>query len=194
VVNLASISRSRARRIDIAKRLRKSRIAPAAPARHHRRMSIAYYSTVLDQPAAQVWSLIRDFNNYPRYVDGVDHSLIENDKPGDAVGAVRRFRYDGRWIRQRLVAHSDAERSFTYAGLEPFGFPAPPYTASVEPPAAIDYEGTLRVTPVVDGNRSFLEWWVSYDAAPRDGETWQSFLVEAISQWASSLKNHVAQM
>ena len=157
-------------------------------------MGIAYYSIVLEQPAAQVWSLIRDFNNYPRYVDGVDHSLIENDKPGDAVGAVRRFRYSGRWIRQRLVAHSDAARSFTYAGLEPFGFPAPACTAAAEPPAPIDYEGTLRVTPVVEGNRSFLEWWMSYDAAPRERETWQRFLVDAISQWSRSLKKRLSEV
>jgi hypothetical protein len=186
-------SRTAARRIDSAKRTRKNRIAPAPPARHHRRMTIAYYSTILDQPAAQVWSLIRDFNNYPRYVDGVDHGRIEDDRPGDAVGAVRRFRYGGHWIRQRLVAHSDAERSFTYAGLEPLGYPAPAYTASVEPPAPIDYEGTLRVTPVVDGNRSFLEWSVSFDGAPRDAQVWRRFLVDALSQWARSLKSRLAE-
>ena len=168
--------------------MRKKRIARAAPARHHRRMTIAYYSTVLDQPAAQVWSLVRDFNNYPRYIDGVDQSLIEDDQPGDAVGAVRRFRYGGHWIRQRLVAHSDAERSFTYAGMEPFAFPAP--AAAV--PAPIDYQGTLRVTPITDGERAFLEWSVSYDATPRDAALWQPFLVDAISQWARSLKKRLA--
>ncbi|WP_247333451.1 hypothetical protein [Bradyrhizobium sp. 147] len=32
-------------------------------------MTQAYYSTVLDQPLDEVWSLIRDFNNYPAYID-----------------------------------------------------------------------------------------------------------------------------
>ncbi len=63
----------------------------------------------------------------------------------------------------------------------------------MEPPAPIDYEGTLRVTPVVDGNRSFLEWPVSFDAAPREAEVWQRFLVDAISQWARSLKSRLAE-
>lgn len=34
-----------------------------------------------------VWSLIRDFNNYPSYIDGVTESVIEDGKRGDEVGA-----------------------------------------------------------------------------------------------------------
>jgi hypothetical protein len=69
-------------------------------------MTRAYYSTVLDYPLATVWSLIRDFNNYPAYIEGVTESVIEDDKGGDEVGAVRRFCYLGNWIRQRLAGHS----------------------------------------------------------------------------------------
>jgi hypothetical protein len=28
-------------------------------------MTKAYYSTVFEQPATQVWKIVRDFNNYP---------------------------------------------------------------------------------------------------------------------------------
>ena len=34
-------------------------------------MTTAYYSTVLNHPLETVWDLIRDFNNYPAYIDGV---------------------------------------------------------------------------------------------------------------------------
>ena len=71
-------------------------------------MTQAYYSAVLDHPIETVWSLIRDFNNYPAYIDGVSESVIEDDKRGDEVGAVRRFCYLGNWVRQRLAGHSDA--------------------------------------------------------------------------------------
>src|SRR5581483_4203003 len=54
-------------------------------------MTTAYYSTVLDHPLETVWSLIRDFNNYPAYIEGVSESMIEDDKRGDEVGAIRRF-------------------------------------------------------------------------------------------------------
>jgi hypothetical protein len=41
-------SRTAARRIDSAKRTRKNRIAPAAPARQHRRMTIAWQRFLVD--------------------------------------------------------------------------------------------------------------------------------------------------
>ena len=76
-------------------------------------MTKAYYSAVLDHPLATVWSLVRDFNNYPAYIEGVTESVIEDDKRGDEVGAVRRFCYLHNWVRQRLVAHSDDDHSLT---------------------------------------------------------------------------------
>ena len=69
-------------------------------------MTTAYYSTVLNHPLETVWDLIRDFNNYPAYIEGVSESVIEDDKGGDEVGAVRRFCYLGNWVRQRLAGHS----------------------------------------------------------------------------------------
>ena len=149
-------------------------------------MAKAYFSTVLDRPAEAVWALVRDFNDYPRYIDGVDQSVIEDKKSGDSVGAVRSFRYGGEWIRQRLVALSDADRSFTYAGFEPFRFPSTDGTPN--PLTPIDYVGTLRVTPVVDGDRAFVEWWLTFDCLPDERERWNSFLVNAISQWVASLE------
>ena len=149
-------------------------------------MARAYYSAVLEQPADRVWAVVRDFNDYPRYIDGIDESVIEDGKPGDAVGAVRRFRYGGAWIRQRLVAHSDAERSFTYAGLDPFPYPEP----GPDAPPAIDYRGTLRVTPIVEGGRSFVEWWVDFEAGTGERERWQRLLMGVIAQWVASLRKH----
>ena len=87
-------------------------------------MAKAYFSTVIDRPVGAVWALVRYFNNYPQYIDGVDQSVIEDKSSGESVGAIRSFRYGGAWIRQRLVALSDSERSFTYAGFEPFAFPS----------------------------------------------------------------------
>jgi hypothetical protein len=148
-------------------------------------MTKAYFSAVLDHPAEAVWALVRDFNDYPRYIEGVDQSIIEDNKSGDAVGAVRSFRYGGEWMRQRLVALSDANRSFTYAGIEAFPFPSTDgATKSLRP---IEYEGTLRVTPVVDGNRTFVEWWLIFDSIADERESWNAFLVGAISQWVGSV-------
>jgi hypothetical protein len=102
-------------------------------------MTTAYYSAVLDHPLETVWSLICDFNNYPAYIDGVTESVIEDDKRGDEIGAIRRFCYLGNWIRQRLADHSDEQHSLTYAGVEPFPFPS---GLMSEPPEPVRYEGT----------------------------------------------------
>lgn len=148
----------------------------------------AYFSSVLQTSADSAWNTVRDFNDYPRYIDGVTDSLIEDRKAGDEVGAVRRFCYAGSWIRQRLTAHSDAERYFSYAGLEPFPYPG----RSADPVAAIDYAGTLRITPIVDGNRAFVEWFVDYQCPVADASRWQEKLMDLIPQWVDSLRHVLA--
>jgi hypothetical protein len=86
-------------------------------------MAKACYSTVFEQPAAEVWKIVRDFNNYPVWVGGAGESRIEDGKSGDTVGAVRSVLYQGRQIRQRLLAQSDVERSQTYEFCGPPSLP-----------------------------------------------------------------------
>jgi len=88
--------------------------------------------------------------------------VIEDDRSGDEVGAVRRFCYLGNWVRQRLAGHSDAQHALTYAGIEPLPFPA---GLAAETTAPTRYEGTMHLIPVVEGNRTFIEWSVMLDTA-----------------------------
>jgi ribosome-associated toxin RatA of RatAB toxin-antitoxin module len=84
-------------------------------------MNRVYYSTVIDQPADRVWSVIRDFNSYPVWVEGINESHIEDNKAGDAVGAIRNFSSGDTRIRQRLLAHSDLDRSYTFESCGALG-------------------------------------------------------------------------
>ena len=77
-------------------------------------MAKAHYSTVFEQPARDIWKIVRNFNNYPVWVGGAGESEIVDGKSGATVGAVRNVLYQGRRIRQRLLAQSDVERSQTY--------------------------------------------------------------------------------
>ena len=140
-------------------------------------MTSAYYSTIFRKPAADVWKIVRDFNNYPVWVGGAGESAIEDGKSGDTVGAVRNVLYQQRRIRQRLLAQSDVERSQTY---EFCGEPTIPVT---------DYQATLRVTPIVDGDRAFVEWWATFDceAAKRDELT--GSLAGSFEKWLESLRD-----
>ena len=153
-------------------------------------MITAFYSTVLDHPLDRVWELVRDFNNYPRYIDGVSESVIEEDKRGDEVGAIRRFNYQGHWIRQRLVRHSDEQHLLTYAGIEPFAFPS---DAAKEKPSPARYEGTIQLHQIVDGDRTFIEWPVVLDTAAGEDEPWHELFMSWIPEWIASLRRTLAR-
>lgn len=141
-------------------------------------MAKAYYSTVFAQSADDIWNVIRDFNNYPVWVDGAGESAIEGGKSGDAVGAVRHVVYQGRHIRQRLVALSDVERSQTYEFCD-------------DPPMPVQhYRATLQIMPVVDGGRSFVAWWATFDCAPERHGEWTVFFRDAFAGWLASLRRY----
>ena len=143
-------------------------------------MAKTYYSTVFDQPAAKVWEIVRDFNNYPVWVDGSGESRIENGKSGDAVGAIRNVLYQERQIRQRLLALSDLERSQTY---EFCGVPSLP---------VVDFRATLRITEIADGDRAFVEWWATFDCElDRRGDICAT-LRGWFAKWLESLRRAVA--
>jgi hypothetical protein len=142
-------------------------------------MATSYYSTVFVQSADTVWTIVRDFNAYPVWVDGAGESEIENGKTGETVGAVRRVLYDGRTIRQRLLGQSDVERSQTYAFAEEGALP-------VE-----NYRATIRVTPVVDGDQAFVEWWATFDCDPAQREERVTLFRRAFASWLESLRRNL---
>ena len=139
-------------------------------------MAKAYYSTVLDWPAQDVWEIIRDFNNYPVWVGGAGESRIEDGKSGDTVGAIRSVLYQGNRIRQRLLAQSDVERSQTYEFCD---VPTLPVAG---------FQATLRVTPVIDGNRAFVEWWANFDCEPLRIDEFTETLRIRFGRWLQSLR------
>ena len=138
-------------------------------------MAKVTYSTVFEQTADQVWAVIRDFNSYPVWVASVTKSHIEGGKSGDSVGAIRDFVEQGVHIRQRLVARSDVDRFYTYESCEPLG-------------AITYYQGTGRVTPIVDGDRAFMEWTVNFECPETEQENCVKLLKEAMPQWFKSLR------
>jgi hypothetical protein len=144
-------------------------------------MAKAYYSTIFTQPADVVWGVIRDFNNYPLWVDGAGESVIEDGRSGDAVGAVRNVLYNGMRRRQRLLALSDVERTqtYTFAGDSPL-----PVT---------NFQATLRVTPVIDGDRAFVEWFATFDCAAEDRDARTVSLRDSFAGWLESLRRSLVK-
>jgi len=116
-------------------------------------MARVYVSSVIDAPAARVWEKVRDFNALPRWHPRIRESRIENGEPPDKVGCVRDFRLqNGDRLREKLLGLSDYDMFCTYAILE-------------SPMPLTNYMATLRLTPISDGNRTFIEWTAEFDCA-----------------------------
>jgi hypothetical protein len=139
-------------------------------------MTSAYYSTVFRTSAAEVWKIVRDFNNYPVWVDGAGESEIEAGKTGDTVGAVRSVHYNGRRIRLRLLALPDVERSQTYE-----------FCGAASLPVS-GFQATLRITPVIDGDAAFVEWWADFDCEEGRRNELSATLRGWFATWLESLR------
>lgn len=112
-----------------------------------------YVSSVIDAPAAKVWEKVRDFNAMPRWHPRIRESRIENGEPSDKIGCVRDFRLqNGDRLREKLLGLSDYDMFFTYSILE-------------SPMPLTDYLATMRLTPISDGDRTFVEWTAEFECA-----------------------------
>lgn len=118
-------------------------------------MTEVYTSSVLNAPAREVWSVVRDFNGLPDWHPAIVESRIEGAAPADQVGCVRAFKLsDGGFIREKLLALSDYEYSFAYSILE-------------SPMGVQNYTATFKLIPVTDGDITFAEWSASFDCSPQ---------------------------
>ncbi len=72
-------------------------------------------------------------------------------------------------IREQLLAHSDDARSYTY------DFQTTPFDVD-------NYNATIRVTPVTDGGKAFVEWWTTFDCDRDQQEHWTGFFANEIFQ------------
>lgn len=145
-------------------------------------MPRSYASTVVNAPADRVWARIRNFNDLPVWHSGlVAKSVIEDGKAGDQVGGVRSFELtDGTLIREQLCAHSDAERSYTYSFCEP-------------PFPVLNYLATIKVSPVTDGNRAFVEWWTTFDCEKAEIDHWTDFFASQVFKGGlDAIRDHFA--
>ena len=108
-------------------------------------------------PADRVWASVRDFNGLPNWHPAIAESRIENGEPSDKIGCVRDFRLqNGDRMREKLLGLSDYDMFCTYSILE-------------SPMPLTNYVATLRLTPITDGDQTFIEWTAEFDCAPERG-------------------------
>jgi hypothetical protein len=113
-----------------------------------------YRSTVLNAPADRVWRDLRDFNGLANWHPSIVLSRIENGHPADKVGCIRNFQLkDGARIREKLLSLSDYDYTCVYSILD-------------SPMDLSDYVASLRLLPVTQGNRCFIEWSAEFECPP----------------------------
>ncbi len=117
-----------------------------------------YISDVIDAPIEKVWEIMRDYNDMPSYHPGIKKSSIENDRPSDQVGCVRRLTLGEGFVREVLLCLDDRNYVFTYEIIEGT-LPVRGYVAGV------------RLHRVTEGNRTFAEWWADFEVVGADRDT-----------------------
>jgi len=122
-------------------------------------MARVYTSSVINASAARVWARVRDFNGLSNWHPAIAESRIENGEPADKVGCIRNFSLrNGDRLREQLLGLSDFDMFFTYSILD-------------SPMPLTNYVATLRLTPITDQDRTFIEWSADFDCAPdKEGE------------------------
>jgi hypothetical protein len=119
-------------------------------------MTRVYVSGIIDAPIEKVWAYARDFNGHGEWHPLIAKSDIEDGKPSDQVGCVRNFTVqDGGRLRERLLSFSDMDHQFTYNIL-------------VSPMPIQNYVATFACKPITEGNKTFVEWYATFDVGPQD--------------------------
>lgn len=137
-------------------------------------------STTLEAPIERVWEVVRDFDGLPGWLRGIEASEIENGLSGATVGAVRRLRLagDAGEAREKLLALSDLEHSFSYLVLEG--------------PLPLDnLVATMRLRPVTRTGATYGEWSAEFDARPDQEQDGVELLSRVFASGWKSLARHL---
>jgi hypothetical protein len=118
-------------------------------------MSRVFVSSVVNAPAEKVWATIRPFDAVVNWLPFVKSSPIEDGGDPARVGCIRVLtQTDGEVFREVLIALSDQERFYSYTFVS-------------SPVPVRNHCTTLRVSPITDGDRSYVEWSSSFDIDPQ---------------------------
>ena len=140
-----------------------------------------YTSSVINASVSQVWEKVRDFNGLPDWYPSVIDSQIEDGASSDQVGCIRVFnREDGLYFREKLLALNDLEHTYTYLLLE-----------SNTPMQ--DYYCTMRLSPITDGDRTYIEWLADFQCLPEEADELQQSLEQVFQIGFDVLNNFFSQ-
>ncbi|PYK11206.1 MAG: hypothetical protein DME61_01250 [Verrucomicrobia bacterium] len=98
---------------------------------------------------------MRRFDAVAEWLPFVKSNPIKDGGDPTRVGCIRLLtQTDGEVFREVLIALSDAERSYSYTFVS-------------SPVPVRNHQTTLRVLPITDGDRSYVEWSSRFDIDPK---------------------------
>lgn len=129
-------------------------------------MTKVFISSVIDAQLADVWAVLRGFNEMPDWHPMIADSYIEQEQTQDQIGCVRNFELtDGGQIREQLLHLSDYDYSFSYCILD-------------SPLPITGYVAGLRLIPITDSDRTFGQWTAEFRAEPGEEDN----MIETVGQ------------
>jgi len=139
-----------------------------------------FTSSVINAPVEEVWAITRDFDGLPLWHPAVIKSFIEEDYPADKVGCIRNFALvTGETVRECLVTLCDINRICRYTLLD-------------GPLPMRDYVATFQLTPVTDGNLTFVDWQAGFFTDAVEAESTTRRIEEIFQEGFDALKQRFA--
>jgi ribosome-associated toxin RatA of RatAB toxin-antitoxin module len=102
-------------------------------------------AVLLDAPPAAVWSVLSDFDSWPRFVPHLEHVALERADSGRRISLFQRTRLFGMAFEYTTHRQLDPERGLMWVSLD-----------RSRPHDVTDLAGLWRVIPVDGGSRTLL--------------------------------------
>ncbi|WP_043340158.1 SRPBCC family protein [Belnapia moabensis] len=115
-------------------------------------------STVLDQPAASVWRVIRDFASMDSWHDAITGMRMLDGVRSDKVSGTRDFLFGEGRLNEKLLHLDDAAMSYSY------------FITRCDTPW-MHYVSGPQLWRVTDTDQCFATWFGDWIAAPQDDIT-----------------------
>lgn len=137
-----------------------------------------YNSTIINTPIEKVWALLTDFHDLQWAKNSVQSYQPEGEHSSREIGARRRLNEAMLHTLQSLDHPSHTITYTTDHGPGP-----------LDPDKMHGYMGTIRLTKVTDGNRTYVEWSSKWSEA-EDHDAVVQFVSPIYQGMLEDLKRH----
>jgi NADPH:quinone reductase len=137
-------------------------------------------STVINAPIERVWRTASDFNGLPAWMPGMKDSTIEDNKPPNVVGAVRRLGMAGTKdiLRERLELLDADNYRITYSVLE-------------GPLPVKKIVTSMHLRPITDSYGTLGEWSTQFETEPGKEAEGEVFMTRVFGAGFRALKKYL---